>query len=55
MEQDIAGTSGAGLASCLNRTGMLAEHPDAELDGIAAGYNIQPNFLMDQFIGDDQN
>ncbi|MGI8397215.1 HAD hydrolase-like protein [Agrobacterium tumefaciens] len=50
LEHDIAGASGAGLASCLVRTGILAEHPDAELDGIAAGYDIRPNFLMDRFV-----
>ncbi|WP_064697415.1 TIGR01459 family HAD-type hydrolase [Rhizobium aegyptiacum] len=50
LEHDIAGASRAGLASCLVRTGILAEHSDAELDGIAAGYGIRPNFLMDRFI-----
>ncbi|MBA4775626.1 MAG: HAD hydrolase-like protein [Rhizobiales bacterium] len=41
MEHDIAGASGAGLASCLVRTGIFAEHPAAKLDGIAAGYDIR--------------
>ncbi|NSY61499.1 hypothetical protein EXN24_18405 [Rhizobium rhizogenes] len=27
MERDIAGASGAGLASCLVRTGILPAHP----------------------------
>lgn len=49
LEHDIAGASGAGLASCLVRTGILAEHPEADLDRIAAGYGIRPDFLMDRF------
>ncbi|WP_418138259.1 hypothetical protein [Agrobacterium sp. El2ro-1b] len=39
----MAGASSAGIASCLVRTGILAEHPDAELDGIAAVYDL-PQF-----------
>lgn len=49
LEHDIAGASGAGLASCLVRTGILAEHPEADLDRISAGYGIRPDFLMDRF------
>lgn len=49
LEHDIAGASGAGLASCLVRTGILAENPDIDLADIAAGYGVRPDFLMDRF------
>lgn len=50
LEHDIAGACRAGLASCLVRTGILAEHPDADLDGLATGTGSLPDFLMERFI-----
>jgi len=49
IEHDIAGASGAGLASCLVRTGILAKSDDIGLAEIAAGYGARPDFLMDRF------
>ncbi|HSX74448.1 MAG TPA: TIGR01459 family HAD-type hydrolase [Shinella sp.] len=49
LEHDIAGAAGAGLSSCLVRTGILADTADAGLASIADSYGARPDFVMEQF------
>jgi HAD superfamily hydrolase (TIGR01459 family) len=49
LEHDIAGAAGAGLSSCLVRTGILADTADAGLASLADSYGARPDFLMDRF------
>lgn len=49
LEHDITGAAGAGLSSCLVRTGILADTTDAGLASIADKHGARPDFLMDQF------
>lgn len=50
LEHDIAGASGAGLSSCLVRTGILADSSQEELGILARGYGALPSFLMERFV-----
>ena len=49
IEHDIAGAAGAGLASCLVRTGILADRSESDLASIADAHGARPDFLMDRF------
>ncbi|MGX5722927.1 TIGR01459 family HAD-type hydrolase [Shinella zoogloeoides] len=49
LEHDIAGAAGAGLSSCLVRTGILADTADSGLASIADSYDVRPDFLMERF------
>lgn len=50
LEHDIAGAAAAGLASCLVRTGILAETPMSELSSIAGRHGSTPDYLMQAFV-----
>lgn len=49
IEHDIAGAAGWGFASCLVRTGILAETPEEDLAAISAEHGAKPDFVMDRF------
>jgi HAD superfamily hydrolase (TIGR01459 family) len=49
IEHDIAGATAAGLASCLVRTGILAEKTMAELVFLADTHEASPDYLLDRF------
>lgn len=49
LEHDIAGAAGAGLASCLVRTGILADRSESELAAIADMHDAHPDYLIDRF------
>lgn len=49
LEHDIAGASGAGLASCLVETGILAGISEAERIRLADHYGARPDFIMPRF------
>lgn len=49
IEHDIAGAAGAGLASCLVRTGILSENSESELQIISDRHGAHPDFLMQRF------
>lgn len=49
LEHDIAGAAGAGLASCLVRTGILAESTGPELAALADRHGARPAFVMERF------
>lgn len=49
IEHDIAGAAGAGLASCLVRTGILASTPESALAPICETHGARPDFVMARF------
>ncbi|WP_286157332.1 TIGR01459 family HAD-type hydrolase [Sinorhizobium sp. RAC02] len=49
IEHDIAGAAGAGLASCLVRTGILATKSESDLALICDTHGARPDFLMPGF------
>lgn len=49
IEHDIAGAAGAGLASCLVRTGILAATPESALAPVCETHGARPDFLMERF------
>ncbi len=49
IEHDIAGAGGAGLASCLVRTGILAGGSERDLAVISETHGARPDFLMERF------
>jgi len=49
LEHDIAGASGAGLASCLVRTGILSGIQGQDLAALSARLSALPDYLMDRF------
>jgi HAD superfamily hydrolase (TIGR01459 family) len=49
LEHDIAGANGAGLASSLVRTGILAGMPGPDLAALSARLGAVPDYLMDSF------
>lgn len=49
IEHDIAGAAGAGLASCLVRTGILAATPESALASICKAHGARPDYLMERF------
>lgn len=50
IEHDIAGAAGAGLSSCLVRTGILERSTEPELNEISEKYSARPDFLMQRFV-----
>jgi ribonucleotide monophosphatase NagD (HAD superfamily) len=50
IEHDIAGAAGAGLSSCLVRTGILERSTEPELNEISEKYSAWPDFLMQRFV-----
>ncbi|SMC49065.1 TIGR01459 family HAD-type hydrolase [Rhizobium sp. RU36D] len=50
IEHDIAGAAGAGLASCLVRTGILADAVPADLEAVAGLHRAWPDYLMQAFV-----
>lgn len=49
LEHDIRGAACAGLASCLVRTGILAEKDESALTALAAEYGASPDFVLPRF------
>lgn len=49
IEHDIAGAASAGLASCLVRTGILADLAEDGVQDLAARHGARPTFLMERF------
>lgn len=49
IEHDIVGATGAGLASCLVRTGVLAASSERDLAVISEAHGARPDFLMERF------
>ncbi|MDI7864137.1 TIGR01459 family HAD-type hydrolase [Rhizobiaceae bacterium n13] len=49
IEHDIAGAAGAGLASCLVRTGVLAASSVGDFAAICEAHGAWPDFLMERF------
>lgn len=49
IEHDIAGAAGAGLASCLVRSGILATKSESDLALICDTHGARPDFLMPDF------
>lgn len=49
IEHDIRGAAGAGLASCLVRTGILADRPDDDLPALMEEYGARPDMLLARF------
>jgi len=50
IEHDIAGATGAGLSSCLVRTGILERSTEPELNAISEKHSARPDFLMQRFV-----
>lgn len=50
IEHDIAGARGAGIASALVRSGILADLGPKELEGEFARYSATPDFLLPHFV-----
>lgn len=50
LEHDIRGAAGAGLASCLVRTGILADHDEGALLRLAGDLGAQPDFILGRLI-----
>ncbi|MDO5898676.1 TIGR01459 family HAD-type hydrolase [Agrobacterium sp. Azo12] len=50
IEHDIAGAAGAGLSSCLVRTGILERSTEPELNAISENHSARPDFLMQRFV-----
>ncbi len=48
IEHDIGGAAQAGLASCLVRTGIIADATDAELETQFAQADARPDFILSQ-------
>ena len=48
IEHDIGGAARAGLASCLVRTGIIANLTDAELEAQFARADARPDFILSQ-------
>jgi HAD superfamily hydrolase (TIGR01459 family) len=46
IDHDIGGAAQAGLASCLVRTGIIADATDAELDAQFARHGTAPDFIL---------
>ncbi len=49
LEHDIRGAAGAGLASCLVRTGILTDKSADDLAALAAEYGATPDFILPRF------
>jgi HAD superfamily hydrolase (TIGR01459 family) len=50
IEHDIAGAAGAGLSSCLVRTGILERSTEPKLNAISEQHSARPDFLMQRFV-----
>ncbi|MCJ8055844.1 HAD hydrolase-like protein [Shinella curvata] len=48
IEHDIAGAAGAGLASRLVRTGVLATRSEDDLARLSGEHGAPPDFLMER-------
>lgn len=49
IEHDIAGAAGAGLTSCLVRTGVLAASSESDIARLSEAHGALPDFLLERF------